>query len=343
MLLAGLTFVTPTGALLALACLVPIAASLAMSRRNARGRALLRLPSPSAGQRATVLAVAAVPLLLGAAAAGPAIRTHVGRKVRTDAQAFFVFDTSRSMGASSSFGADTRFMQAQTAALKLRAAISEVPTGVASFTTQLIPHLFPTADVAAFNSTVEDAIGVEKPPPPFFQFGISGTSFACLSQLRNQGYFDPKIVHRYAIVLTDGESGAFDPTALKQALLEPPPRGGFAGRLAPSNEPHVSLLVIRVGSNLDHVYDGPRTVEAAYRPDPRAEANVETLASTTSGKPYDVAHLDAATAALRRLVGQGHIAREGTKTKTKTLAPYLVLLAFVPLGLIISRRNLTAV
>jgi hypothetical protein len=344
MIVAWITFVTPIGGLLALAVVPPLVAFAVSTARNARGRALLRLPPPATRSHATVAAVAAVPLLIGLAAAGPVFRKHVGRRVRTDAQALFVFDTSRSMAAAASSTSPTRFAQAQAAAIKLRnEAIPDIPSGVTSFTTQLIPHLFPTASAPVFNSTVEEAIGVEKPPPPFFQFGISGTSFGPLAGLRNQGYFDPSKPRRFAIVLTDGESGPFDTAALRQALALPPQIASLPGRPTPRAEAPVSLLVVRIGAPSDHVYDSKGRIEAAYRPLPQATANAESLASTTRGRAFPVADLPAAATELERLAGTGRSTRQGERTKTIALAPWVVLVAFVPLGLVIRRRNLTNV
>ena len=341
--LADISLATPFGALLALGVVPVIVASLISARRNARGRTLLQLPPPTSGQRVTLVAVAAVPLLLGAAAAGPVLRTHVGRRVRTDAQAIFVFDTSRSMAASAAFGAPTRFSQAQAAAINLRQAIPEVPSGVASFTTILIPHLFPTPNEAVFNSTVEEAIGVEKPPPPFFQFGVSGTSFGPLATLRNQGFFDPATKRRFAVVLTDGESGPFDPNALSQALTVAQQVATLPGRPIPAVVAPVSLLVVRVGTGADRIYHGPGKIEAAYRPNVRAAEDAAALASATHGHAYDIAQLAAAGVGLKQLVGSGRSSLQGVKTKTMALAPYLVLLALLPLGVVVRRRNLTAI
>lgn len=336
-----LTFVTPLAGLLALAVVPPVIAFTVAASRNARGRALLRLPPPGSSRRTALLAVAAVPLLLGLAAAGPALRRHVGRRVRTDAQAVFVFDTSRSMAAAPSFTAQSRFAQAQQAAIKLRHdAIPDIPSGVASFTTQLIPHMFPTPNEAAFNSTVENVIGVLKPPPPFFTFGVSGTSFGPLAGLRNQGYFTPTTQHRVAIVLTDGESGPFDPAALRQALSLSQRTSVFPGRPIFRIEPPVSLLVVRVGSPTDKIYDSRHNIEAAYRPLPQAAANTDSLARSTHGRAIPVTDLAAASAALKRLTGSGHTSRQGVKTKTIALAPWVVLVAFLPLGLVLRRRNL---
>jgi hypothetical protein len=336
-----LTFVTPLAGLLSLLVIPPVIAFTVAAARNARGRALLGLSPPTSSRNLSLVAIAAVPLILGLAAAGPALRRHVGRRIRTDAQAMFVFDTSRSMAAAPSFDARSRFAQAQQAAIRLRHdAIPDIPSGVASFTTQLIPHMFPSPNDAAFNSTVENVVGVLKPPPPFFTFGVSGTSFGPLAGLRNQGYFTPATRHRFAVVLTDGESGPFDPAALRQALVLSQRISVFPGRPIFAVEPPVSLLVVRVGSPTDKIYDSRRRIEAAYRSLPQAAANTESLAAATHGRAYPVADLASATAALRKLTGSGNVSRQGIRTKTIGLAPWVVLLAFLPLGFVLRRRNL---
>src|SRR5207244_13489794 len=130
-------------------------------------------------------ALAAVPRLLALAAAGPALRIHDGGRIRTDAEAIFVFDVSRSMSASAGPHSPTRFAQAETAALELRDAIPEVRSGVASLSNELLPHLFPTADKAAFATTIAQAIGIDKPRPLGSQ--VLATSFVPLAYLANQG------------------------------------------------------------------------------------------------------------------------------------------------------------
>jgi hypothetical protein len=339
-----MTFETPRGALFAVAVVAPTVAFALASSRAAKGRRLLGLAAPPFDHGATLVTLAAVPLLLGLAAAGPSWRSYTGRRVRTDAQAVFVFDTSRSMAASASRNAPTRFAQAQAAAIRLReTAIPEVPAGVASLTTQLLPHLFPTQNDGAFRSTVEEAIGVEKPPPPFFKYGFSGTTFEQLTSLANQGYFTPKTTHRFAILLTDGESGIFDPVSVGQALAEPAKTAvpfQIQGRPAVKPEAPVKLFIIRIGGAGDRVYRSDGSFEVAYRPDPRAGAIVDDLAADARGQAFVASDLRAAAAALRSAVGSGHTSLRGMDVKTTPLAPYLVLLAFAPLLLIVRRRNL---
>jgi hypothetical protein len=341
-ILAELTFLTPLGGLLAVAVVLPVAAYVAMASRSTRGRALLRLAPPKPDHSA-LAALASVPLLLGVAAAQPALRTHAGHRIRTDAQAIFVFDTSRSMAASAARGSPTRLAQAQEAAISLRDdALAEVPSGLASLTTQLLPHLFPTPDAAAFSATVANAIGIEKPPPPALKVGLPGTSFWPLTALRDQGYFDPKTKRRVVILMTDGESGPYPVAAVTQAFRKPVPPLEYPGLPPQPPQAPISLVVVRFGGAHDRIYGTDGTVEAAYRPDPSAAETVRSLADATGGKVFTASDLPAARAALRTMVGSGHGATRGANLKTIDLAPYIVLVAFAPLALLIRRRNLVA-
>jgi hypothetical protein len=140
--LGALVFLSPRGALVVVAVAMPVAAAMIRARRRARTRAVLGLNPPRGRDIAELASLIAVPLLLAFAAAGPAIRSPAGRGVLNNAEAIFVFDTSRSMGAAAGAHAPTRLDQAKTAARELREAIPDVPSGVASLTTQLLPELF---------------------------------------------------------------------------------------------------------------------------------------------------------------------------------------------------------
>src|SRR5438132_987613 len=111
---ASLTFLTPGGALLALAAALPLAALALASQREQRARAVLGLSAPAGARRwRRAAAVLATVALLGLAASQPALRSSSSIQVRTDAQALFVIDVSRSMLASRAPGAATRFARAR--------------------------------------------------------------------------------------------------------------------------------------------------------------------------------------------------------------------------------------
>src|SRR5438105_10229239 len=106
----ALAFLSPLAVLVAVGVALPLAALVVGELRARRARALLGLAPPSlAGRVAPVLALALLATLVGIAATQPVIRTVRAQRVRTDAQAVFVVDTSRSMLATARAGGETRF------------------------------------------------------------------------------------------------------------------------------------------------------------------------------------------------------------------------------------------
>lgn len=343
-MLASFVFLTPFGGLLALLVIVPLAALVVSSRKAARGRTVLGLTAPKPTSRLTIALLACVPLLLGLAAAEPAWRTQSAQRVRTDAQAMFVFDISRSMLAATAPGAQTRLEQARDWAISFRnSQIPDVPSGVSTFTTLLIPHLFPTPNPAVFNSTVRNTVAIEEPPPPYLAPGFPGTSFSALAPLRDQGYFAPNTRKRFVILLTDGESGPYSPSALGQTLTGPDFGESNLGESSASPQPPLTLLIVRFGSVTDRIYHHNGSVEAAYRPDPAAPEIVATLADNTGAHVFLSSQLGAAGAELRRLLGTGPSTTFGEETKTLQFAPYAALVAIIALVGVILRRNFSSI
>ena len=102
--------------------------------------------------------LAAVPVLVGVAAAQPVVTSARTVPQRSDAEVFIVLDTSRSMLASSSSGEPSRFERAREDALALQAELPGVPIGIASLTDRVLPHLFPTVDQRVFRETMREAV-----------------------------------------------------------------------------------------------------------------------------------------------------------------------------------------
>jgi hypothetical protein len=337
-LASSLSFLTPRGGLLALAVGVPLAGLALSAVRNGRVRERLGLPAP--GRDRTGVALSIVPLLLGLAASQPALQGTTAKRFRTDAQALYVFDVSGSMDAASGPHAPTRLEQAQSAAINLRNASANVPSGVATLTTQMLPELLPTTDVATFDSTVQRVIGIEQPPPPLLSYGALATSFAPLSFVRGEGYFGPRTKHRLIVLLTDGESSPYDPQATATALTQPATVSLLSGLSTETDWP-VALLILRVGSSADHIYAPDGTIDAAYRGEPHADAIVSNLATLARGAAYTPSSLGGAEHAMQKLLGSGKEITRGRKPTTRALARYFALAALLAAGLVIWRRNLT--
>ena len=314
------TFLTPLGGLLVLAVVLPLAGLLLAQRRVSAARTLLRLPRPPEGApRATIVALTAVPVLLGLAVAQPALRAPKTATVRTDAEAMFVLDTSRSMLASAGPGQPSRLARAQRAAVRLRAAIDDVPAGVGTLTDRALPNLLPNADTAAFDATVERAVGIERPPPQ--EVNVNATTFAPLTELRTQGYYSAS-ARRKLLVRADGrrdalvrrrrgrqsaargKRGLADPRALLEAgRAGLPPVGSAGGRVLPARgEP-------------------PRTRTR--------------LAAAAEGASFGEDELAAAAARARSDLGSGKTASQGIRPHTIPLAPYVAAASLLPLAFLL--------
>src|SRR5262249_32958925 len=193
----------------ALTAAVPLAALALAARREGRARSLLGLAAPAVTRRwRSVGAVSAIVGLLAVAAAQPALRSSTAIRVRTDTQAYYVLDVSRSMLASRAPGAKTRISRARNDAARLRDELLEVPSGVATLNDRVLPDLLPVPDRDSFEQTVRQAVAVDNPPPE--TSAVTATTLGALGALGTQSFFAPFARHRVVIVLTDGESRTFD-------------------------------------------------------------------------------------------------------------------------------------
>jgi len=315
-----LTLLTPLCVLVVLAAALPLAAVAAGARRARAVRAALRLHPPRRGADAVALgAIAGVFVLLGLAAAQPALSHTSRREVRPDAQALFVLDTSRSMAAASGPAAPTRLARAKAAAARLRAGLPEIESGIATLTDRVLPDLLPVADLPSFDATLTRAVGIEQPPPR--SGGVRATSFAALGAIARSGFFADAAKRRVVVLLTDGESTAFDPAAIARAL------------------DGVELVAVRFWRSGESVYGPSRRPEPAYRPDPAAPAALDALAAAARGRVYGEGDLGGAAARLHTLLGGGpRVAVVGRRRSDIPLAPYLALAALAPLAVLVRRR-----
>jgi hypothetical protein len=317
-----LTLLSPAGLLLVLGAIPVLAALVIGERRSRRVGALLRLRPPGRrGIVATVIAICVLAGLLGVAAARPVVDEAHARYLRTDAEAIVALDVSRSMLAASTPTSPTRLERARQVAVALRAAIPDVPTGVASFTDRVLPNLLPTSDIAVFDATVERSVGIDRPPPG--GNALTVTTFDALAAPTKDGYFTPGRKRRVLVILTDGESVDFDVGPLRSALRD---------------APGLHTVLVRIGSSHEHVYGADGLPEADYRPTDTSE-EIKRFVAATGAQAFGAGDLSGAEAAVRRDAGAGPRVRAGSESSSTDVAPYLVLAAFLPLGLLIRLRN----
>ena len=330
-----MTFLTPLCAFVALLALLPLGAAILAHGRTGSVRRALRLPPPECRTELLPPALAAAAIvLLGLAAAQPALTRTSSPRVRRDVQALFVLDTSRSMAASSSATASTRLDRAAKAAVRLRAAIPEVESGVLTLTDRVLPDLLPVADVQGFDGVVERAVRIESPPPR--ASAVRATSYGVLSDIASGNDFAPTAARRIVILLTDGESN-------------PVQSGDLAGRLAAGRG--YRFVAVRFWQGNESVYGADGKAEAAYRPDPSGRTTLRDLAAALGGRSFEEGEAGAAAAYLRRLAGSGPTVRvAGTNRSRLALGPYLAVPAllgllaalgasiFVPTGIRLRRQ-----
>ena len=259
--------------------------------------------------------------LIALAAAQPVLSSVRDREGRVDAEAFFVFDTTRSMLARNGRNGSTRFDRAREAAKELRAGIPTVPAGVASITDRVLPLLFPTTSANVFTATVDRPLGIERPPPDRAGRGRS-TALQALAALATQNFYGAEAQHRVAVVLTDGESLPTDLGTLRARLL--------GGRIVP--------VFVRFWGEDDRVFDA-RGVPERYRPDPGSGDQLRAVADAGRGRVFEANQVGQALAAVRKALGEGPTGPRGRELQSRELAPVVLALAFLPLGFLIWRRN----
>jgi hypothetical protein len=319
-----LSFLTPWAALVALVGLAGLA-GLASGERRSRAvcRALGLVPRPWLAAAVPGLAVVLVAAFLGLAAAQPVVaRVHAGEG-RKDAEALVVIDISRSMLARRHANGLSRMDRAKTIAQEVGAALPGVPVGIASLTDRVLPHLFPTTNQDVFASTLDRAVGIERPPPDRTGRGRA-TALGALALLGTGNFFGPRTTKRVAIVLTDGESLPVRISTLERGLA----RGG------------VRLLVVHVWDVDERIFRPGGRPLRQYVADPDSPDFLRSVADAVGGQMFEEEDVAGVVRATRTAIGEGPLGPSGRELQTLELAPYAVLGSFVPLLFLVWRRNL---
>lgn len=309
-----MAFRTPLAALVAVAALLPLVTALHGHGRVGTVRRALGLEPPStrSGLVRPTLAAAGI-VLLGVAAAQPVFERRSSEPVRKDVQALFVLDTSRSMAASETATSPTRLDRAIAAAVRLRASIPEVPSGIATLTDRVLPDLLPVADTSSFDGVARRAVAIESPPPR--DQSVRATTYDALADIASGNYFDPAVSRRIVVLLTDGESAPVD-----------------AGRLARSlaAAKGYRFMCIRFWGSSEAVYGAGGKPEAGYRPDPSGAAILAGLAAANGGHVFPESRIGAAASTLQSLAGRGPTAvTQGERRSSLALAPFLAAVALL--------------
>jgi hypothetical protein len=318
-----LTFLTPIGALLAAAAVLPLAALALNERQARRARRALGLDAPPLRSRLlTAGLLALVPILLGLALAQPVVHSSRTARVRTDAQVFYVFDTSESMRAATGPRRPSRLARALVVAARMHVALGDVPSGVASMTDRVLPNVFPTSSEQVFSAALADTIGIDRPPAK--GFGSTATTFAALDTFAGTTFFSDGIPHRLVVLFTDGETAPYFAGDLHEALRR---------------APHTRFVIVRFWHDDERIFAGSKPTQG-YRPDPRSAQATRSLATVVGGRAFGEGDVGGAIAGARQLLGRGPSANIGVGLHVVALARWFAVAALLPLLALLWRRNL---
>ena len=280
----SISFVTPLAALVALVGLVPLAV-LGLERRRLRALcAVLGLRPPQSSSAVPVWAVlVALIALLALAAAQPVVARHTTHQGRADAEVCFRVHVSRSMSARAPNSA-TRLDRARRDAKELLETRFRRSRRSCRITDRLLPHLFPSMSVNAFNEALDESLAIDRPTTSVPYGNSIGTKLGALADLVTGRYFGGNAKRRVAVVFTDAET-------LPEGLPALPTR------LADGN---VQMFFFHYWDTAERVYDASGRPNPAYLPDPQAGADLETLARAVSARRFEPGKTRQAAAAIRR-------------------------------------------
>jgi hypothetical protein len=313
-------FLNPWAAVLFLFLAAPLAGFARLREHDRAVREVLLLPDAA---RRTLVAPLAAAIVTGAlltlAATQPALVRSSTRLERTDAEALFVLDISRSMLAAQSSSSATRLARAKAIASQLRGRLPTVPAGIASVTDRVLPYLLPTTDERVFRSTLRDAVAIDEPPPTNVYYDRA-TALGALAEIPARRFFSARATKRLLVVLTDGESRA---VALPQA--ERLRRAGLR------------TVFVHVWNPGEEVYATGRP-EKTYRADPESAQLLDGLARLSGGTTLSEAEEEGLIEAARAAIGRGRVRHVRDHRYVALMRP-IVLVALLPLVFLLWQRN----
>ncbi len=316
-----MSFLTPVGALFALAAVVPLAALVITERRADAVRRTLRVAGPA--RRALVpvgIALVLLPALVAVAAAQPIVVRQRNVAQRADVQAYALFDTSLSMQAAAAPGRPTRLSRAKRLAMRLEHTFPDVPFGVISMTDRSLPNLLPTVDRTAFDRTVEQSVAIDRPPPSQ-KYPDRATTFDALAPVMQANFYAQGVPRRLLVVFTDGESAKISPI-LRYELQR-----------------HVTPIFVHVWAPNELIFDGANgRPDPKYVADPLSTPELTQIARLTGGQAFPETDFGGIERAARAAIGQAQSHSVTAAYARVPLAPWFVLAALVPLAFLLWRR-----
>jgi von Willebrand factor type A domain len=316
-----ISFLTPLAGFVAVAVVLPLVAFVRSEQRAAHVRSVLRLEPPGGSRRQTIAVIVVLAVLVGIGAAQPVLEQRREHSARTDAQAFFLLDTSRSMLAARGEGETTRFERALDAARRMRSALPTLPVGIASLTDRVLPMVFPSANPETFERVLRYSIGVDRPPSREANNTRASALDATMAVPERNFFRGPR--RRLLVVFSDAETQRLHPQRL-------------ANRFRDSG---IETILVRIGDSTERIY-GPGGNVEPYQPDPASAVAAGAYAEAVGGRAFAEDELDAAIDAARKAVGSGRARLRNEASDVRPLGPFVFLAALAPLSFLLWRRNI---
>lgn len=319
--LFGVSFLSPVDAVFALAAVAPLAAYFLSERRSGQIRALLGLRAPGRRAFAPVIgALVLLPALVAVAVAQPVVVRRQTVHERSDAQAFFILDTSLSMEASAGPGEPTRLARAKRLASRLETRLADVPIGLAGMTDRVLPYVMPTTDPALFARTLAQSVGIDEPLPSQDYRRGRATNLQSLVPVLNANFFSLGAKRKLVVVFTDGEAPA------------------ELGLLGLGIDRKISPVFVHISAPGERIYH--RGVpDPHYTTDATSGRVLARAAQVTGGVVFDASQFGKIASASRGIVGRGPETGHVSAYARIALAPWVALGGIFPLGFLLYRRN----
>ena len=299
-----------------------LALRTAVRRSDALAAALGLAPDRRRRTLREALPLVALALLLSLAAAQPVLSTRQPREGREGVEVIAVVDVTRSMLARRAPSEPTRLDRARAIGKEVRAQLPEIEFGIASITDRVLPHLFPTLGINSFAATIDRAIGIERPPAD--RNARRATALGAIADMARLHFFEPATERRIVLVLSDGETVPVDLASFRTRIVN--------GRVA--------TIFVHVWRHDERVFENRDAASAAYQPDPTSVRSLRRIAGAVDGGLYTEGETAEIVAEIERLAGRGSSVSHGSELKSIAIAPHVAAAAFLPLLVVLRRRNL---
>ncbi len=103
--------------------------------------------------------------------------------------------------------------------------------------------------------------------------------------------------------------------------------------------PRIDVTFVKIGDASERIYESG-VAEAGYEGDPNADATLGQAAEAVRGRVVREGETSEAADAVREALGEGPTQERRIEGNRQALMPWVALLALVPLGFVLYRRNL---